>query len=321
MQNKCKISVILPVYNAEKTIRRCVESVLAQSMPDFELLIIDDGSIDETPTIIDTYAKQDQRVRVFHKENSGVASARQLGIENAKGYYSIHVDADDWIEPPELSSLYKKAVSEDADLVICDYYRVIDNNVQYISQNIKDCNSLSLLNDVITDKVRTYLWSMLIKHSLYEKYNISFPLKMTYVEDTFVVAKLLLNNINVCYLPKAFYYYEVSANEFSLSKIAENSISKEGLNSLKYFIDFFEKNLYDNHVNISLDKRKVDYKKLLWNSRVGSKKLFVETYPEVNDYILQNYPFEGRPFPRSLLVALKYSYYLGRFIQFIGSIR
>ena len=92
-----KISVIVPVYNVEKYLHRCVDSILAQTFNDFELLLIDDGSKDKSGAICDEYAAKDSRVRVFHKENGGVSSARNLGLENAKGDWIIFIDSDDWI--------------------------------------------------------------------------------------------------------------------------------------------------------------------------------------------------------------------------------
>ena len=96
---KPKISVIVPVYNVEKYLRRCVDSILTQTFTDFEVLLIDDGSTDGSGKICDEYAKKDKRVRVFHKENGGVSSARNLGLDNVRGRYVTFVDADDKISP------------------------------------------------------------------------------------------------------------------------------------------------------------------------------------------------------------------------------
>lgn len=122
------ISIIVPVYKSEKFICRCMDSLLSQSFTDFEILLIDDGSPDGSGKICDSYAMKDSRVRVFHKENGGVSSARQLGIDNARGEYTIHADPDDWVEPTMLAELYGKAKTEDADMVICDYYSDVLTN-------------------------------------------------------------------------------------------------------------------------------------------------------------------------------------------------
>ena len=97
-----KISVIIPVYNAEKTLHRCIDSILAQTFSDFEVLLIDDGSKDKSGEICDEYARKDSRIKVCHKENGGVSSARNTGLSKAMGEYVIHCDADDFIEPEML---------------------------------------------------------------------------------------------------------------------------------------------------------------------------------------------------------------------------
>lgn len=138
MDKQPAVSVIVPVYKAENYLCHCVDSLLAQTFPDFEILLIDDGSPDHSGDICDEYARKDSRVRVFHKENEGVSSTRQCGIDNAKGEYTIHADPDDWVEPDMLEELYKKAKEEDADVVICDFMRIL-----VINGNILD-NSLRL---------------------------------------------------------------------------------------------------------------------------------------------------------------------------------
>ena len=112
------VSIIVPVYNTEKFLHRCIDSVLAQTYKDFELLLINDGSTDSSGTICDEYAAQDVRVRVFHKENGGVSSARNLGLDNAQGEWITFVDSDDWISKDYLKEL---AMHSDSDLVIADF--------------------------------------------------------------------------------------------------------------------------------------------------------------------------------------------------------
>ena len=115
-----KISVIIPVYNAESTLRRCVDSVLAQTFTDFECLLINDGSKDKSGEICDEYARKDSRVKVFHKENGGVSSARNVGLDNARGEWVSFVDSDDWVEGDILESMYKTALLSGSSLVTCD---------------------------------------------------------------------------------------------------------------------------------------------------------------------------------------------------------
>ena len=118
-----KISVIVPVYNVEDYLPRCIDSILAQDYEDFELLLIDDGSTDKGGHICDGYAKHDVRVRVFHKENGGVSSARNLGLDNAVGEFVAFVDSDDYVESAYLSDLVSDMTREfGTDLVIQKTY-------------------------------------------------------------------------------------------------------------------------------------------------------------------------------------------------------
>ena len=115
-----KISVIVPVYNAEKSLCRCIDSILTQTYQDFELLLIDDGSKDSSGAICDSYAAKDSRIKVFHKPNGGVSSARNLGIDNAQGEWLTFVDADDWVEENFLSS-FDLVENKGIDLIVGNY--------------------------------------------------------------------------------------------------------------------------------------------------------------------------------------------------------
>ena len=115
------VSIIVPVYNAGKTISRCVDSILKQTCRDFELLLIDDGSTDHSGAICDDYQARDSRVRVFHQQNSGVSAARNLALREAKGEYLQFVDSDDWITPDATASLLRAARDNDCDMVIADF--------------------------------------------------------------------------------------------------------------------------------------------------------------------------------------------------------
>ena len=207
MQANPKISVIVPVYNVEKFLPRCLDSLLAQTFPDFEILLIDDGSKDRSGDICDKYALKDQRIRVFHKENGGVASARQLGVDEARGEYSIHADGDDWVEPDMLQCFYDKAKETNADIVIADYYLQINNQQIYKLQKMKSNNPIEVLKDILEDRVFGALWHKLIRHSLYKKYNVRFIPEINYCEDVLIFIQLLQKKVSVVHLSLGFYHY------------------------------------------------------------------------------------------------------------------
>ncbi|MCL1946745.1 MAG: glycosyltransferase [Chitinivibrionia bacterium] len=122
-----KISVIIPVYNVERYLERCINSILSQTFTDFECILVDDGSPDSCPAICDEYAERDKRIKVIHQKNAGTAYARDAGIKSAKGEFLSFVDSDDWIENNALEVLYKKQQETDADIVL--------GNVKYLYKN------------------------------------------------------------------------------------------------------------------------------------------------------------------------------------------
>ena len=126
------VSIIVPVYKVEDYIRECLDSILAQTYPYFELILVDDGSPDNCGRICDDYAKGDNRIKVVHKVNGGLTSARNAGLEVAKGDWIMHVDGDDWIEPDMLEKMYAVAEKSQADIVYCDFYLSYEKNERYM---------------------------------------------------------------------------------------------------------------------------------------------------------------------------------------------
>lgn len=132
-----KISIIVPAYNAEATLDRCVDSLLKQTIVDTEIILVDDGSTDKTPALCDLYAENNESVKVIHKANGGPASARDAGMEAATGQYIGFVDSDDDAEPDMYEKLYAKAIESDADYVFSDYVRITgDSGERFCSQDI-----------------------------------------------------------------------------------------------------------------------------------------------------------------------------------------
>lgn len=224
-----EISVIVPIYNAESYLRRCIDSILAQTFENFELLLIDDGSPDHSGEICEEYVRKDKRVRVFHKINGGVGSARQLGIEQAIGNYTIHADPDDWMEPEMLMDMYEKAISERAQLVISDFW---------IDKGRKTVHSRQEPNSLTTDQVLKDLFQQLhgsccnklIKSAYYKDYCVDFLIGLNYCEDVIFWVRLLQYPMKIAYLPKAYYHYDKVINNESLTQVySENTIQQHML--------------------------------------------------------------------------------------------
>lgn len=180
--------------------------------------MIDDGSVDNTLDICNKFALEDSRFRVFHKENGGVASARQIGMDNAKGTYSIHCDSDDWIEPTMLADMYAAVMKEDADMLIVDYFKEdINNSVEYCVQNVDDNTCSKVMMDILHGKLFGALWNKLIRHDLYSIYNVRFIEGINFAEDCLLLCKLLTNDLKIVYKNKAYYHYVMQ--ESSLTHI------------------------------------------------------------------------------------------------------
>ena len=206
MANFPKISVIVPVYNTEKYLHRCIDSVLAQTYKDFELLLIDDGSKDSSGAICDEYAARDSRVKVFHKENGGVSSARNAGLAIASGDWIMHLDGDDWIAPDIQERLIRKGEDTGADIVMGDFlFAYSDRDILY-SLPDWDNNKTASLNRYITS-VWTCVWGGIHKRSLYEEYQLKSPQGVTYCEDFHLMARLCYHAKKVVNVHQPFYHY------------------------------------------------------------------------------------------------------------------
>lgn len=215
MNQAPKVSVIVPVYKAEKYLHRCVDSILAQTFTDFELLLVDDGSPDHSGAICDQYAAADPRVRVFHKPNGGVSSARQCGLDNAQGEYTIHADPDDWVEPDMLQELYAEARRTNADMVICDFFVNTKRREIVVKQQPSAVDSETVLNELF-QQLHGSCWNKLVKRACYNTGNVKFPVGLNYCEDLFVNACLLLQPLKVSYIGRAFYHYDQYTNTNSI---------------------------------------------------------------------------------------------------------
>lgn len=187
---KTIVSIIVPVYNAESYIRRCIDSILRQTFTNYELLLINDGSKDNSGAICDEYAAQDARIRVFHKENGGVSTARNLGIEQALGEWITFVDADDWIEPGFLSDV-DNPDNDNIDWIFAEW-RTVWNRVHLNEINEYDdktmfCNRQEIdemWNRMANLDIFRCPWGKFFKLSIIKEHSLLFDQELRYGEDT-----------------------------------------------------------------------------------------------------------------------------------------
>lgn len=231
------ISIIVPIYKAEKFLCRCLDSILAQTYKNWEAILIDDGSPDNCGTICDEYARKDIRFKVVHQENQGVVSARNRAIANATGDFIAFVDSDDFIAPVMLEKMIAIAIEEKSDIVWC--------NVKKIHKNFEEVERIRIYRDNDTNirkllecSTPGYLCNKLICKNFWEKCNIETDKEGVMWEDTYMSLQLLMNNPKNAHIDSPLYIYN-QTNENSAT--AQNKAiiikaEKNILNIYKYLV-------------------------------------------------------------------------------------
>lgn len=198
------ISVIVPVYNVEPYLRKCLDSILAQTYRDLEILVIDDGSTDGSGSICDEYAEKDERIRLFHTENHGLSAARNLGLDIAKGDWIGFVDSDDWIELDMYEVLLSKAEESSADVAECGvFWEYTNKTIEHRSKQVilSGTEAVCLL---AKGELTNFVWNRLWKTCCFD--HVRFPKDRIY-EDVAVTYQLIGASNCVCIFPASKYHY------------------------------------------------------------------------------------------------------------------
>lgn len=211
MKNDRKVSIIIPVYNVERYVRKCIESILKQTYENIEIIIVNDGSSDKTEEICRLFEKKDSRIFLHNLENGGVSKARNYGIQNSTGEYIVFVDGDDFVDSKYIEMLVNSFGSKDVGLGIVDYYIFENNKIYTISPN--DSSVTYLTNKQALDMITKhnffegYLWNKIFVREIVLKYKLKFDERVKIWEDLLFCAQYLMNDFKVCYNRKALYYY------------------------------------------------------------------------------------------------------------------
>lgn len=278
------ISVIVPIYNAEKYLSRCIDSILSQTFENFELLLIDDGSTDKSGVICDKYAEIDSRIEVFHKLNGGVSSARNLGLENAQGKWIIFIDSDDWVQ----NSLWHDCYNSEVDLIITSFVDIRGDNNTILSNSILlNVDVGKYLQSKIGENIFRGPIAKLFKRDIINKNKLRFDDKIKLGEDTLFVRQYMMW---VEYLQTSNAVFYVVSDTFSLSaslipvdcavytidslcnslKLLEKEknikLTNVRINDVRFF--FIRTLKYIIVKNESIEKRKCELKKLLKNENI-----------------------------------------------------
>lgn len=240
------ISVIVPVYNVEKYLPQCIDSILAQTYTDFELIIVDDGSTDRSGQICDEYKDKDSRVYVVHQENRGVSAARNVGIDMAKGEYIAFVDSDDYVSGEYLEKLYNCLACNNADISICGMLSFFDGKKldSDLVESIKKDRTVMTGREAclsiykMDGRVSVMPWGKMYKASLFD--NIRYPIGLIY-EDDATTPRLFYKAKNVAMFADALYFYR--NREDSITNTSFSAKKFDGVKAVDICIDFFsEKN-------------------------------------------------------------------------------
>lgn len=235
------ISIIVPVYNVEKYVKRCVESILAQTYKEFELILVDDGSTDQSGELCDTFKTCDNRICVIHQENRGLSAARNRGLKEAGGEYITYIDSDDYVDASYLETLYQNAVTYQADVSVCDFCLVWENNKTKSKSNgrcgVKQYTGREAAREIVANNKRSMItaWGKLYHHTLREL--LIYPEGKLH-EDEFVTYKVLYQAKEVVECDMPLYYY--LQREKSIMNDGYNKRRLDKIVALKEVSGYFE---------------------------------------------------------------------------------
>lgn len=294
------ISVIVPIYNVERYLSRCLESIVGQSYKNLDVLLLDDGSTDESGSIADYYANSYDFIRVIHKKNEGIGVTRNLGIRESQGNYVIFVDSDDYIDEKMIETLYLIACNYSCDLVCCNKYRVFEKNNKgkETNQNLDTLRFFTqeeaLGEFLLTNYIDVVFWNKLIKKNLF----IGVTCPDHIYEDVSVIYKIIMNATKIANINTPLYYYcqressitdekynekmsflkeAVDDNYTEILKIYPQLESKLILGKLHWYVVIYDKIILNNGVDKKLlrdiqntIKHKLNI--ILESSAIGNKK-------------------------------------------------
>lgn len=269
MKDKPLVSIIIPVYNVSKYLARCVDSILRQTYSNFELLLIDDGSTDDSGSICEMYACADLRIKVFHKKNGGPSSSRNYGLDVSNGDWIIFIDSDDYVSDDYIETFFKYNKSFDEKIHVVQGFHVFSNDKSIDYKEIHYSYTELYINDnkinYSIERNRLFhswaVWGKLFSKHIIDEYNIRFNEKVYVFEDGMFWHRYILCVQEIIYLTEQNYYYYRPKDSKSITSIHKLSISE-----LKELVLFYKK--YSIHLirSYSLDKEYAnDIIRLYWN--------------------------------------------------------
>mgnify|MGYP000614057487 CR=1 FL=1 len=243
---KSFVSVIVPIYNTEKYLPKCLDSIIGQTYPNLQIILVDDGSTDNSGRICDEYAKNDQRVRVFHRKNSGLVASRKFGLSVATGEYIAWVDSDDWIARDAYKQMLEEAVFGGFDIVYCHTWLVYKDYSEI--RPLYEQSPSNMIRHMLRSRttLATSLCNKFIRRSFYNSINIKLYVGDDIWEDFFQMIQLFNANPKVGFVRLPLYFYN-RANDQSMVNSC-NNIQLKAINNAKHIHDFLvEKNVFEEY--------------------------------------------------------------------------
>ena len=269
-----KASVIIAAYNIEKYIERCIKSVINQSEREIEIIIVNDGSTDNTLNIIKKMNEIDDRIVVINKKNQGLIEARKTGLKYAKGEFILFLDGDDWLENNCIDELYKIAKDKKVDIVLYNAYIAYDDKKEILNtfnENMLDDIKKNPIKNLLLLNISPTIWSKFIKKSFLNKNNIEFPKNISYAEDLAAVLSIFINKPKiVCNEQRLYNYYQRNTS-------MSNRISSKVL-EIDYAMQFIKDKLIESNIYV---ENKEEFEYTVFRHILISKILrFNQLYPE-----------------------------------------
>ena len=222
------ISIIVPIFNNEKYLNKCIDSLLDQSYQNIEIILVNDGSMDKSPKICDEYAKKDKRIRVIHKKNTGVSDSRNVGIENSKGIWITFVDSDDWVETNYCEYLHNIAVKNNSDMSLTFFpNKVKENNIpkNNIVDKIVTFNRVEAIKTMLYYKIVISSWNKMYKSNIIKNNNLKFNNNINFGEGFEFVISYFINCNRIVIGKEKIYNYRVDNENSVMTKISKRLIS------------------------------------------------------------------------------------------------
>lgn len=287
MKNNYKISVIVPVYNTEKYIERCLKSILTQSFQDFQLIIINDGSTDDSEKIIHKVTRKCRNIVYKKTKNLGAAAARNLALEFATGEYVAFVDSDDYIEEDMFQKLYDVAVNEKSDIVSCAYKKIFRFEEKEIHPKDVKCFGKSLVKskDILLNS-NPYLPVKLFKRNLIEDNNLTLDVDLRIFEDLVFCYKLFLLANKICFIDECLYNYNCENDNSLTSEFSEKMF--DIYTAMDRLIMFYRER-YDNKFDDVLEYVACKHITLRFAEKTKDRKLKKEYINKAYNYLKGNF--------------------------------